>query len=100
MSRHLWNANSRTGSANPSHAEPQPPHLGIFAATIRAMKGLTGRPAPERAEVSLPEPRTALEAAELPPAPEESTVELPRYVELEPTEPALSMLSKGRHGMW
>lgn len=87
MSRHLWRAD--IGSDNP----PPPQHLGIFAATVRALKGLSGRPAPER---SVPEPRPAPRDVE---SPEETTVELPRYVVMEPTEPALAMLAKGRHSM-
>lgn len=98
MSRHLWNTN--TGSDNSLHSETPPQHLGIFAATVRALKGLTGRPAPAPEEVDLPEPRPAPEPVESPPSSEEITVEFPRYVELEPTEPALSMLSQGRHSMW
>ncbi|MGH3942984.1 MAG: hypothetical protein ACRDTG_31055 [Pseudonocardiaceae bacterium] len=89
MSRHLWRAD--IGSDNP----PPPQHLGIFAATVRALKGLSGRPAPEP-ELDLPEPRPATRAVE---SPEETTVELPRYVVMEPTEPALAMLAKGRHSM-
>lgn len=69
MSRHLWHTSSGTGSDDPPR------------------------------EAGLPDPRPAPEAAEPPPAPEESTVELPRCVEMDPTEPALSMLSEGRHGM-
>lgn len=95
MSRHMWSAN--TSSDNSLRSEAPSQHLGIFAATVRALKGLAGRPAPARAEVDLPEPRPAPEAVE---SLEETTVELPRYVELEPTEPALAMLSKGRHSMW
>ncbi|MGH3930464.1 MAG: hypothetical protein ACRDTF_10865 [Pseudonocardiaceae bacterium] len=98
MSRHVWSAN--TSSDNSLRSEAQPQHLGIFAATVRALKGLTGRPAPARAEVDLPDPRPAPESVESPPTLEETTVELPRYVELEPTEPALAMLSRGRHSMW
>ncbi|MGH3916223.1 MAG: hypothetical protein ACRDTC_22875 [Pseudonocardiaceae bacterium] len=95
MSRHPGN----TGSDDPLRAESAPPQLGIFAATRRAVKGMAGRSAPEQREVDVPEPRYAPKIAHQPPAREESTIELPRYVEVEPREPALSMLSKGRHGM-
>ncbi|MGQ0773250.1 MAG: hypothetical protein ACT4NY_02340 [Pseudonocardiales bacterium] len=98
MSRHVLSANTSSDNSLRSQAPPQ--HLGIFAATVRALKGLAGRPSPAPAEIDLPEPRPAPELVEPPPSLEEITVELPRYVELEPTEPALSMLSKGRHSMW
>lgn len=100
MSRHLWNA-SRAKSEDSSHRQAEP-HLGIFTATIRAVKGLAGRSAPQTrpgpGELDLPVPRRAPENAEPPPLAEETTQELPRY-DSEPTEPALSMLSRGRHSM-
>lgn len=100
MSRHLWNA-SRTKTEDPSHRHGEP-HLGIFTATLRAVKGLAGRPTPPAgprpAELDLPVPRPAPENDEPPTPAEETTQELPRYV-VEPTEPALSMLSRGRHGL-
>lgn len=107
MSRHLWNA-SRAKSEDPSRRQAEP-HLGIFTATVRAVKGLAGRPAPPPqpppqptpVELDLPVPRAAPEEeTEPPPLAEETTQELPRY-DIEPTEPALSMLSRGRHGtLW
>lgn len=95
MSRHLWNASRPKPDHSPRQAEP----LGIFAATIRAV---TGRPGPEELRpgprpAAVPVPRPAREHVE-PPGPEEITEEIPRYSELEPSEPALSMLSRGRHG--
>lgn len=102
MSRHLWNA-GRARADDPAGREPEPQHLGIFAATIRAVKGLTGRSAsdqsPTPSDIALPVPRPAAEDAEPSLPAEEITQEIPRYVEMEPTEPALSMLSRGRHGM-
>lgn len=102
MSRHLWNARGAR-AADPSRRRPEPQHLGIFAATVRAMKDLTTRPAtepsPRPSEVDLPVPRPAPEELEPSRSTEEITEELPRYVEPEPAEPALAMLSRGRHGM-
>lgn len=112
MSRHLWNA-SRVQTEDSSHHHAEP-HLGIFTATIRAVKHLAGRSAPQPqprpgparpnpdrpdpAELDLPVPRPAPEGRVQPAPDEETTQELPRY-DMEPTEPALSMLSRGRHGM-
>lgn len=102
MSRHLWNARGAKAAA-PSRRRPEPQHLGIFAATVQAMKGLATRPAtepsPQPSEVDLPVPRPAPEETEPSLPIDEITVEFPRYVEIEPTEPALAMLSRGRHGM-
>ncbi|HEX2298548.1 MAG TPA: hypothetical protein VHH34_08535 [Pseudonocardiaceae bacterium] len=106
MSRHLWNARGAK-AGDPSRRRPEQQHLGIFAATVRAMKGLATRPAtepsPHPSEVDLPVPRPAPEEDEpsLPTAviTEAITEEIPRYVEPEPAEPALAMLSRGRHGM-
>lgn len=102
MSRHLWNARGAK-AGDQSRPRPEPQHLGIFAATVRAMKGMTTRPttepSPHPSEVDLPVPRPAPEESEPPLPTEEITEEIPRYVEPEPTEPALAMLSRGRHGM-
>lgn len=102
MSRHLWNARGAK-AVDPSRRRPEPQHLGIFAATVRAMKGLATRPAtepsPHPSEVDLPVPRPAPEEIEPTLPADEITEEFPRYVEMEPTEPALAMLSRGRHGM-
>ncbi len=103
MSRHLWNG-SRAGSEDPSQPESESQHLGIFAATVRAVRGLTGRPAPaprrdSTDDIDLPVPRPTLDVVDLGEPPEEITVEFPRYYEIEPAEPALTMLSRGRHGL-
>ncbi|HEY2766203.1 MAG TPA: hypothetical protein VGJ13_19650 [Pseudonocardiaceae bacterium] len=102
MSRHLWNSSNRASSEDPSQPESESQHLGIFAATVRAVKGLAGRPTPatDSADLDLPVPRPTLDVDELGPPSDEITVEFPRYYEIEPAEPALSMLSRGRHGLW
>ena len=104
MSRHLWSTR-RAKSAH--HSVPDPQHLGIFAATMRAVMGRTEQPAPpadpedqkDLTEADLPVPRPAVSAVEPPPAPEETTVEIPRVDDSEPAEPALSLLSPGRHSL-
>lgn len=108
MSRHLWH----TGNHGPDDSSRDEQHLGIFAATLRAMKNLTGRPTssvvplPTPAQdplgsVDLPRPRPTAEAPDVPDEElEETTVEFPRLAETEPTEPAMFMISRGRHRMW
>lgn len=66
-------------------------------------------PHPYPDEVVIPPPRPASEPPAPPPAPQERTVDLrrPRPTRIgrvrprvdDPTEPALAMLSRGRHGM-
>ena len=104
MSRHLWNSSNRASSEDLPQPEPESQHLGIFAATVRAVRGLAGRPTPAPAadaagDIDLPVPRPTLDVDELGPPSDEITVEIPRYYEIEPAEPALSMLSRGRHGL-
>ncbi|MGH3795495.1 MAG: hypothetical protein ACRDSP_11455 [Pseudonocardiaceae bacterium] len=113
MSRHLRNTSNRVRPDDPPpRPEPESQHLGVFAATLRAMKGLAGRPMPDPStdpagDVDVPMPRPTADIDEsVPPTEqiteeiEEITVEFPRYYQIEPSEPALSMLSRGRHGMW
>lgn len=92
---------------------PPEPQLRIFDATMRAVMGPAEQPAPYRSpdEVGIPalrpapddiEPRLASE--EITTA-EEVTVEMPRFDELQlatpqPADPALFLLSRGRHRMW
>jgi hypothetical protein len=114
MSRHLWRARSHPASETRSGSEPQP--LSIFADTVRAVTGQAGQPAPappvpaaaagpaapaaDREEADFPAPRPARNTAEATRGPDEITVEIPRcdYSE-EPADPALSLISLGRHGM-
>lgn len=96
---------------------PEEVHLGIFAETVRAVLGRSEErwprphphPYPNPDEVVIPPPRPAPEPIPPPHPPEERTVDLPSgdlpriggaqsRID-DPTEPALAMLSRGRHGL-
>jgi hypothetical protein len=92
-------------------------HLGIFAETVRAVLGRAEgpwprphpHPYPDPDEVVIPPPRPSSEPVPPPPPPEERTADLPTRdlpaIDIgqsgtdDPTEPALAMLSRGRHGL-
>jgi len=92
-------------------AAPLPdPQLRIFDATMRAMLGpadlFTPHSSPDEVDIPLQQPASD---GLTPPRPheeiEEITVELPRIDDSQPTtaqatEPALFLLSRGRHRMW
>lgn len=86
-------------------------HLGIFADTVRAVLGRAEtpwprphpHPYPEPDEVSIPPQRPAPDPVPPPPPPEDRhdlpRIGLARSATDDAAEPALAMLSRGRHSL-